>query len=249
MRFDSKQKVYCAVLGTTVLSVLMSLLITGVLQGGISDLEAVMPAIIVPLCVAPLVSLWGFTQAHKIEVLNRELTNLLNHDPLTNVHSRSYFFDVASKGSAKEAAVILMVDADRFKTINDTYGHQIGDKALQHISDLISEQCRNTDIVARLGGEEFGIYMPRTDISTGQLVAERIRIEVFSSPLMIDGLEIAISTSIGIAQRLPGEQIEDVLKRADDALYKAKTAGRNRVRLDTQADPELNWQRALEAAV
>ena len=87
MRFDSKQKVYAAVLGTTGLSVLMSLLITTVLQGGVASLEEVMPAIIVPLCVAPGVSFWGYSQAHKIELLNKELATLLNHDPLTNVHS------------------------------------------------------------------------------------------------------------------------------------------------------------------
>lgn len=249
MRFDSKQKVYAAVLGTTGLSVLMSLLITLVLQGGVASLDAVMPAIVVPLCVAPLVSFWGFSQAHKIELLNKELAMLLNHDPLTNVHSRSYFFERTAKGSPTEASVILMVDADHFKTINDTYGHQVGDRALQHMSDLISKQCRLSDVVARLGGEEFGIYMPRTDISTGRLVAERIRIEIFSSPLMVDGLEVPISTSIGIAQRKPGEQVEDVLKRADDALYKAKADGRNRIRLEESAEPDLNWQRALEVAV
>ena len=249
MRFDTKQKVYTAVLGTTVLSVLMSLLVTSIIQGGVSSLADVLPAIIVPLCVAPPVSFWGYSQAHKIEKLNQELGRLLNHDPLTNVHSRSYFFDVAAKGHATEAAVILMVDADHFKTINDTYGHQVGDRALQHMSDLISQQCRRTDVVARLGGEEFGIYMPHTDISTGQLVAERIRIEIFSSPLLVDGVEIAISTSIGIALRAPGEAIEDVLKRADDALYRAKAEGRNKVTLDNLLNPDLNWQRALEVAV
>lgn len=249
MRFDSKQKVYAAVLGTTGLSVLMSLLITIVLQGGVASLQAVTPAIVVPLCVAPLVSFWGFSQAHRIELLNIELATLLNHDPLTNVHSRSYFFEAAARGQESEAAVILMVDADHFKNINDTYGHQIGDKALQHISDLISLQCRRTDVVARLGGEEFGIYMPHTEISTGRLVAERIRIEISSSPLVVDGSEISMSTSIGIAQKEPGESIEDVLKRADMALYQAKAEGRNRVKLDSQADTEVNWQRALEVAV
>ena len=84
-------------------------------------------------------------------------------------------------------------------------------------------------MVARLGGEEFAIYMPDTDIATAQLVAERIRRQIFNSPLVIEGLEIPLSTSIGISLRRPGEQVEDALKRADTALYQAKAKGRNRV--------------------
>ena len=236
MRFDSQSKVYLAVFLTTVISVVMSILITGILQGGFDDPEAMAPAIIVPLLVAPLVSFWGFSQSRKIEQLNAELSNLLSHDPLTNVRSRSYFFDAASKGSADEAAVVLMVDADHFKNINDTFGHHVGDKALQHFSELISNQCRKSDIVARLGGEEFGIYMPKTEVSTARAVAERIRAEIYANPLQLDGSEISLSTSIGVAVRQPGEQIESALKRADFALYHAKESGRNRVTVETPVE-------------
>ena len=235
MRFDTKFKVYLAVFGTTVVSVAMSLVITMLIMGGPGDLSSMAPAIAVPLCVAPLVSLWGFTQAHKIELLNKELAQLLNHDPLTQTHSRSYFFDAADASKPDSAAVVLMVDADHFKAINDTYGHQIGDRALQHISELISEHSRKTDVVARLGGEEFGIYMPDTEIATAQLVAERIRIEICNTPLMIDGHEIYVSASIGVALRNPGEQVEAALKRADVALYQAKSEGRNQVKVDRPA--------------
>ena len=232
MRFDSKRKVYLAVLGTTVISVVSSLLITGAILGGFGDLKSMMPALVVPALVAPLVSFWGFSQTHKIAELNAELSTLLSHDPLTNVRSRSFFFDFASNGGADVAAVVLMIDADHFKQINDTYGHQTGDKALQHFSELISKQCRKTDIVARLGGEEFGIYMPKTEIATARLVAERIRAEIFANPLCSDGIEIPMSTSIGVALRQPGEQIESALKRADEALYQAKADGRNRVTVE-----------------
>ena len=240
MLFDSKAKVYLAVFGTTLISVIASLLITGGLQGGFSDIGSMAPAAIVPLVVAPLVSFWGFSQAHKIAELNAELENLLSHDPLTNVRSRSYFFDVAAKGSPNEAAVVLMIDADHFKQINDTYGHQTGDKALQHLSDLISLQCRKTDIVARLGGEEFGIYMPNTEIGTARVVAERIRTQIAGNPLVVDGTEISLSTSIGVALRQPGERIESALKRADMALYRAKEDGRNRVTVEAPKDIKIN---------
>ncbi|MEP2630769.1 MAG: GGDEF domain-containing protein [Rhizobiaceae bacterium] len=247
MRFDTKKKVYFAVIATTVISILMSLLITGIIQGGLGKFEAIAPAFLVPLCVAPLVSFWGYSQAHKIEELNMKLQHLLNHDELTNVHSRSYFFDAAANDPAKEAAVFLMIDADHFKDINDTYGHQIGDKALRHLSDLISRQCRKSDVVARLGGEEFGIYMPKTDIGTAELLAERIRSRVFESPLMVEGFEIPVSTSIGMAVRNPAEKIEDVLKRADIALYQAKTEGRNRVRIEPESHLQVSALHPLAA--
>lgn len=236
MRFDSKAKVYLAVLGTTLVSVLASLLITGGLLGGFNDLASLTPALLVPLIVAPIVSFWGFTQTRKIAELNTELANLLSHDPLTNVRSRSHFFDIAANGSSTEAAVVLMVDADHFKQINDTYGHEAGDKALQHFSSMISRQCRKSDVVARLGGEEFGIYMPKTELATARIVAERIRAQIFDNPLVTDDHEIPLSTSIGVAVRQPGEQIEDVLRRADLALYQAKENGRNRVSVETPTD-------------
>ena len=145
--------------------------------------------------------------------------------------------------------MILMLDADHFKKINDTYGHQTGDKALQHMSERISRHCRSSDVVARLGGEEFGIYMPDTDMATAWQVAERIRREISSSPLVIEEDEIGMSTSIGIALRNPGEQIETALKRADDALYQAKAEGRNRVKLEAPVAPQVIQQPVLDMAV
>ena len=229
MRFDSKRKVYLGVLVTTVMSVLLSLFFTGILRGGISDAATLVPSIVVPLCVAPLASLWGFSQAYKIEILNRQLADLLNHDPLTKVHSRSYFLQVAGNNQPSNSAVTLMIDADHFKQINDNHGHDIGDKALKHFCEQISRHCRKSDTVARLGGEEFGVYMPDTDIKTAQAIAERIRQEIFKNPLVTSSCNIPLSVSIGVALRNPGEQVFDALKRADVALYKAKNKGRNRV--------------------
>lgn len=235
MRFDSKQKVYVAVCLTTVGSVLLSLLFTGILRGKLSNISTLVPSIVVPLCVAPLASLWGFSQAYKIEMLNKKLASLLDHDPLTNLYSRSYFFEAAAKSSSSQTAMILMADADHFKEINDSYGHHSGDQALRHFSDLISRQCRKTDVVARLGGEEFAVYMPDTDIATALLVAERIRSEIFKNPLRVGDTGIPLSISIGIALRKPDDAIEEALRRADAALYRAKSEGRNRVSLDTRS--------------
>ena len=231
MRFDTKQRVYLAVVLTTRVSILFSVVVTGILRGGTFEISAMIPSVVVPLCVAPLVSFWGVSQAYRIGELNRKLADLLKYDPLTKVHSRSYFFEAAD-GVPETQAVVLMVDADHFKMINDTYGHDVGDRALQHISRLIARHCRKADIVARLGGEEFGVYLPDTDLDTALLAAERIRCEVSATPLYIEDYGITLSTSIGVALRRPDDRVDEVLKRADTALYQAKAEGRNRVCLE-----------------
>jgi len=248
MRFDSKKKVYIAVVITTALSVLASVVITGILFGGVPDFNSLVPSVVVPLCVAPLVSLWGYSQAHRIEVLNRRLSVLLNHDPLTLVHSRSYFFEAAENDLSSDTAVALMIDADHFKKINDTYGHPVGDRALKHFSEQISRHCRKSDVVARLGGEEFGVYMPGTDIATGQRIAERIRAAIRDNLLTEESLEISLSASIGVAQRQAGEKIDDVMQRADAALYQAKADGRNRVRSDVRSE-DMSRDATLQPAL
>lgn len=229
MRFDSRFKVYSGVTVTTVLSVLLSVFVTLIFKGGDLQTSSLITAVIVPLCVAPLASYWGFEQAYRIERLNEKLRYMVNHDALTNVHSRSYFVDHVKNDRNPGAAVTLMIDADHFKKINDTYGHDVGDQALIHFSSLIVKNCRKSDIVARLGGEEFGVYMRETNLPTAQVIAERIRAEIFKTPLRIGETEIALSASIGLATGGKSEDVFAVVKRADAALYKAKEKGRNRV--------------------
>jgi diguanylate cyclase (GGDEF)-like protein len=126
---------------------------------------------------------------------------------------------------------LLLLDIDHFKKINDTYGHQVGDQALQHISNIISEDLRNVDTAARYGGEEFAVILPETGIEGASLVAKRIRVSISSNPLSIDReLSIPMTVSIGIASY---PDCADTAKRlsqyADQALYESKSAGRNRV--------------------
>lgn len=126
---------------------------------------------------------------------------------------------------------LLLLDIDHFKKINDTYGHPIGDQALQHVSSIISEELRNVDIAARHGGDEFTLLLPETGTEGARLVAERIRTVIESSPLAIDNSQnISITISIGIASYPDcGNTTQQLTRNADQALYEAKGAGRNRV--------------------
>ena len=229
MTINSKRTAILASAAVTALSVVASLLVTYFLAEGDSFKRGVIPATIVPLTVAPLACAWSFSQTLRIHRLNRRLEFLLNHDTLTQLHSRAFFFDKTTSDTGFSVAVTLMVDADHFKSINDTHGHDVGDMALCHIAGVLRENCRQDDIVARLGGEEFVVYMRNANVELGSSVAERIRNALEQTPLLAGDARINLTVSIGLATRIPSADIDAVLKKADEALYAAKASGRNRV--------------------
>lgn len=121
-----------------------------------------------------------------------------------------------------------MIDIDYFKAINDRFGHEIGDRAIVHVANLARECKRTSDVLARIGGEEFAMLLPETDLSDAQAVAERLRCEVAKCPLA----EVAHSATISVGVARVDEtmdELSDLMKMADQALYAAKRAGRNRV--------------------
>ncbi|OMH40138.1 hypothetical protein BLW93_06690 [Desulfurobacterium indicum] len=123
-----------------------------------------------------------------------------------------------------------MIDIDYFKRINDTYGHEVGDLVLKFIVDKIRSLIRSSDILVRYGGEEFIIYLPHTTLKDALKLAERIRKGI--EDMIIDtedGKKIRVTISLGVAERDLGETLEQVIKKADEALYRAKKHGRNRV--------------------
>jgi diguanylate cyclase (GGDEF)-like protein len=160
---------------------------------------------------------------------------LANIDQLTKSLTRRQLLNIAESEFRryvryKRPLSILILDADRFKTINDTYGHHAGDLVLRSLSLVAMEQKRAQDTFGRLGGEEFGLLMPETTLDNALLVAERIRKTWEQSPVTLDGELIHSTISIGAAEVSPDDQsLEDILRRADRMLYKAKDAGRNRV--------------------
>jgi len=124
----------------------------------------------------------------------------------------------------------VMVDVDYFKKVNDTHGHDAGDAVLKEIGRRLKLQVRESDLAARLGGEEMGIIMPETRLEDATALAERIRQCLAAAPIKHKALSIAVTASFGCAMLLEQETASDLYRRADEKLYEAKNGGRNRVK-------------------
>lgn len=131
----------------------------------------------------------------------------------------------------EQALSVIMLDMDHFKALNDTYGHQAGDAALKAVALLLREQLRNVDMVFRFGGEEFVLVLSNTGSEAAAVVAERIRASVQTLCLLVGDKPVRLSASLGCATFRPIESHEELLKRADEALYQAKRDGRNLTRI------------------
>ncbi len=167
-------------------------------------------------------------------------------DVLTGWYNRRYLQvrikeELARARRCSTPLTCLMLDVDHFKRVNDSHGHAAGDRVLREIAQRIDSQVRATDVAARYGGEEFVILLPDTDADSGALLAERIRREIAATPFDIGGgKRIPVTASIGIAGAAPGRGDVDLktvgealIARADVALYRAKSAGRDRVAVNT----------------
>ncbi|MES2151785.1 MAG: CHASE domain-containing protein [Pseudomonadota bacterium] len=168
--------------------------------------------------------------------MNAELTLLATTDFLTGLPNRREFMARLDEELARlqrnldDSAAVLMLDIDHFKSVNDLYGHAAGDAVLRHMAALMRANQRKVDTLGRMGGEEFAVLLPAAGPQAAQAYAERLRHSVERSLLTLDGHQVGITVSIGIARVLPGDASADAaLIRADQALYSAKQAGRNRV--------------------
>jgi two-component system, cell cycle response regulator len=161
-------------------------------------------------------------------------------DALTTLHNRRYMESHLSTLVEQSAArgkplTVLVLDIDYFKSINDTYGHDAGDDVLREFSQRLKKSIRGIDLACRYGGEEFVVVMPETDMAVATMVAERLRRRIASEPFPIaQGTNSAeVTISIGLAARISAsDTAAGILKRADQALYRAKRDGRNRVVAD-----------------
>lgn len=158
-------------------------------------------------------------------------------DPLTELYNRRHFFDLADRElersrRLKSELSFIMLDIDFFKQVNDQHGHLTGDNALILLSNILKDALRKVDFCCRFGGEEFVLCLPDTPSQGAWEVAERIRTQVACTPLPTqDNKEIYIQVSLGIASSKREHSVEVILKRADEALYKAKESGRNQTKV------------------
>ena len=159
-------------------------------------------------------------------------------DALTGVANRRHFFQLAERElyrtqRTQTPVALLVIDIDNFKEINDTYGHAAGDAALCHLVAVCQLSLRRTDIIARFGGDEFIILLPECDPPTALHTAERLRHSIYATPVPEKEQAFQIEVTIGVATSMggnyPNEDIETLLRLADEALYEGKEAGRNRV--------------------
>ena len=172
----------------------------------------------------------------RIRTYQAELVRLANTDGLTGIFNRRTFFTKGEEliKAHPQGVYFLLIDLDHFKTINDTYGHVVGDAVLEKVGGLLQGSMRTSgtrvsDIVGRLGGEEFGILMFTDNIDSAASVAERLRQTIESTPVESGGVPVLTTGSIGVAETVAGECLDDLYQRADKACYLAKDKGRNRV--------------------
>jgi diguanylate cyclase (GGDEF)-like protein len=173
----------------------------------------------------------------------RELEGLAATDALTGLCNRRQFAAVANAEWERfqrygRPLSVLMMDIDHFKSINDRFGHDAGDKVLMEIAAVCREARRTSDLVARMGGEEFAILLPETDSASAAVVAEKLRARIAAHKLTVGGTEIQVSVSIGVADaNRKLANLNELVKRADAALYTAKADGRHRVAIDGEIAP------------
>ncbi len=173
----------------------------------------------------------------ELQEKNKLLENLAFVDGLTNVHNHRYFQTFLdqeiNRARRSEGAIsVLMADIDHFKHFNDTYGHQAGDFILQEFCRIAEEQIRTYDLLARYGGEEFVLVLPEIGLQDARDVAERIRYKIANHLFEDRGKEHSVTVSIGVASASPSEDIfnkNELIRLADEAMYRAKEDGRNRV--------------------
>jgi len=176
-------------------------------------------------------------QLETIERLRSDLVELASRDPLTGLHNRRYLVDrfgplLASAELSGEPLTVILIDVDRFKDVNDRYGHLIGDEVLISLAHRIREHAPPGALVARWGGEEFFLALPGADAATGVAVAEALRGRCERDGIAVAGPTISCTLSIGVASYpTSGTTMNDLFHAADTTLYEAKNSGRNTVKL------------------
>jgi diguanylate cyclase (GGDEF)-like protein len=181
----------------------------------------------------PSIVRFRVTNVLRLRQINRELEHLAATDPLTGANNRRQFMQVTQNELLRSRRyehplTILMIDIDHFKSINDEYGHGTGDEALKMAVGIFQHALRAEDTLGRIGGEEFAAVLPETDIRNAVVLAERLREAISKEELDTPDGKLSFTVSIGASEiNADDEDVQEILKRADELLYKAKESGRN----------------------
>ena len=178
--------------------------------------------------------------ADEYEARNAELSRQANTDPLTGLHNRRYLREILEQELVRyqrsgHSFALIVGDIDNFKGINDRHGHQCGDAVLVAVSGVIRDAVRAPDLVARWGGEEFLVFLPETTLDDALGVAQRIQQLLARSPVTLRAQPLHARMTLGVATMRPGQSIDELLQQADEALYRGKRAGRDRIEVFTDA--------------
>jgi diguanylate cyclase (GGDEF)-like protein len=155
---------------------------------------------------------------------------LASHDHLTSLYNRRRFLELAQDILDKyETLSLFMLDIDHFKQVNDNYGHIAGDKVLKKVAETCETSMQSIGLIARYGGEEFVGLLPEYNLEQARAYTETLCREIAQAPVPLADRNIYITVSIGVAEYIAGQSLDDLIEAADDALYQAKADGRNRV--------------------
>ena len=169
---------------------------------------------------------------HELEVANLELKELAEKDALTKLYNRRFFINIANniillEKREKRESSLLMFDIDNFKKINDTYGHPIGDLVLSNLGKILLEYSRKSDVISRIGGEEFMILLPNTDLISAKQYSEDLRKIIEKSYIKMNNFEFNFTVSMGLTLIKHDDTLEKAITRVDNYLYQAKRNGKN----------------------
>lgn len=232
-------RIYRVAGALTALSVALSIILTNmfmeIFSAGI-NVQGLAVSILMPLGLGGPMVLFLMLRHEQLRHANQQLEQLATTDWLTACLNRGAFTSAVTHHLARrhlpaglDTGALLIVDADDFKSVNDRFGHDSGDEALRLIADAIRRAVRETDIVGRLGGEEFGIFLAGATLAAANQVAERVRLAVVRLVFQPHGAECPLSVSIGGAAYSGPAQYSNLYRLADQRLYEAKNTGRDRV--------------------
>jgi diguanylate cyclase len=246
-RIDSHKKVILYTIVISTMAVLTPVMVVGCILALVPEVHlyayilALSVAALIPLLIAPPVSYLGLSLLRHVTSTLDRVDAQIRFDPLTGILNRGYFLDQIRGG--QNGGALLLIDADHFKKINDSFGHSAGDAALVILAHAISKTVGTDGLSGRLGGEEFAVFLPGATLEHGIKIAHAICDNIRQLDPLIEGHRIKLSVSIGCTNHPKSALIGRSLKRADDYLYRAKSSGRDQVAHDVvqnQATGSIN---------